>query len=87
MANRPRLDRDSLRVSEWPQVDDRALAGDVQAMYRRRRDAVRAYAAGEAMANILAMGVDRSMPREARAEAPEVIILDQPAPAAGMPGR
>ena len=35
----------------------------------------------------LAMSVDRSMPREARAEAPEVLILDQPAPAAGMPGR
>ena len=35
----------------------------------------------------VAMSVDRSMPREARAEAPEVILLDQPAPAAGIPGR
>ncbi len=69
MANRPRLDRDSLRVSEWPHVDDRALAGHVQAMYRRRRDAVRAYAAGEPMANILATGVDRHTLRRLLARA------------------
>jgi protoheme IX farnesyltransferase len=35
----------------------------------------------------VAMGVDRSLPRQARAEAPEVIILDQPSPASPIPGR
>jgi heme o synthase len=31
----------------------------------------------------VAMGVDRTLPREARAETPEVLILDQPEPTAG----
>jgi len=35
----------------------------------------------------LAMGVDRALPREAQAQAPEVLILDQPAPSAGPLGR
>lgn len=35
----------------------------------------------------VAMGVDRTIPREARAETPEVLILDQPAPATPIPGR
>jgi hypothetical protein len=35
----------------------------------------------------LAMGVDRSLPREAQAEAPEVLILEQPAPGGGPLGR
>lgn len=59
MANRPRLDRDSLRVGEWPQLDDRALTGDVRSLYRRRRDAVMAYVEGEPVASIVDMGVDR----------------------------
>lgn len=58
MANRPRLDRESLRVSEWPQLDERALAGDVQTLFRRRRDAVMAYVAGAPIADIVALGVD-----------------------------
>jgi heme O synthase-like polyprenyltransferase len=29
----------------------------------------------------VAMGVDRTLPREARAKTPEVLILDQPEPA------
>jgi len=35
----------------------------------------------------VAMSVDRSLPREAVAQAPNVLILDQPEPAAGLPGR
>lgn len=35
----------------------------------------------------VAMGVDRTIPREARAETPEVLILDQLAPATPIPGR
>jgi hypothetical protein len=33
------------------------------------------------------MSVDRALPREAVAQAPNVLILDQPEPAAGLPGR
>jgi protoheme IX farnesyltransferase len=35
----------------------------------------------------VAMSVDRSLPREAVAQAPHVLILDQPEPASGIPGR
>jgi putative transposase len=59
MANRPRLDRDSLRVGEWPQLDDRALDGDAQSLFRLRRDAVMAYVAGDPIDSVVAMGVDR----------------------------
>ena len=59
MANRPRVDRSSLRLADWPQVDDRALSEDVLALYRRRRGAVTAYAAGEPIADVATGGVDR----------------------------
>jgi putative transposase len=59
MASRPRIDRNSLRVRDWPHLDERALSSEVQALYRRRRDAVMAYVGGEPIANIVAMGVDR----------------------------
>jgi protoheme IX farnesyltransferase len=35
----------------------------------------------------VAMSVDRALPREAQAETPQVLILDQPAPVAGQLGR
>ncbi len=59
MANRPRVDRSSLRLADWPQVDDRALSEDLRTLYRRRRDAVTAYAAGEPIADVATGGVDR----------------------------
>jgi putative transposase len=59
MANRLRLDRDSLRIGEWPQLDDRVLDAQAQALYRQRRSAVMAYASGAPITSILAIGVDR----------------------------
>jgi protoheme IX farnesyltransferase len=35
----------------------------------------------------VAMSVDRALPREAQAETPQVLILDQPTPVAGPTGR
>lgn len=59
MASRPRLDRSSLRLREWPAVDDRALGDEVRATFRDRREALQAYANGALIADIEAGGVDR----------------------------
>lgn len=69
MPARPRLDRSSLRLMEWPPFDDRTLAGEALALYRLRRNAVMAYAAGEPMATVEAMGVDRHTVRRLVARA------------------
>ena len=59
MANRPRLDLDALRMREWPQFDDRVLAAEAKALYRRRRAAVLAYLRGAPIAEVETAGVDR----------------------------
>lgn len=56
-----RGDPRSLRLAEWPSLDDRALVEDVRASYLRRRQAVEAYARGDALERIeQASGVHRS---------------------------
>ena len=59
MLGRLRLDRSSLRLQEWPQIDDRVLADAAQATFRLRRDALRAYVGGTPMSEVEALGVDR----------------------------
>jgi putative transposase len=41
-----------LRLIDWPEVDAKALRADVRAEYRRRSEAVEAYARGAALADI-----------------------------------
>lgn len=59
MANRARPDRHSLRTREWPALDERVLDEGVKALFRRRRDALQAYANGARIADIESDGVDR----------------------------
>lgn len=51
----------SLRIAEWPRLDDKALQKPARAIYKARCAAVQAYAQGETIAAIeLAHGIDRS---------------------------
>jgi transposase InsO family protein len=59
MAKHPRGDRRSLRTPEWPALDDPLLDDVGQALFRRRRDALQAYANGARIADIESAGVDR----------------------------
>ena len=69
MAGRTRLDRASLRLSEWPLIDARALSDTDRATFERRRDALQAYADGTPVAEIEAGGVDRRSLRRLLARA------------------
>ena len=51
----------SLRIADWPRLDDKALLKPARAIYKARCAAVQAYAQGETIAAIeLAHGIDRS---------------------------
>ena len=61
MAQRKRQDRSSLRLAEWPGVDDRVLNERSRTSFRARQTAVQAYASGTTLDAIeAATGVRRA---------------------------
>jgi transposase InsO family protein len=59
MDKRSRIPRSELQISHWPPLDDRVLDPEAQVIYRRRREAVKAYASGASVSEAVRAGVDR----------------------------
>ncbi len=56
-----RIDPNTIRLSDWPQLDERVLTGDARSTFGQRRDAIEAYASGRSLLNIYeTWGIHRS---------------------------
>lgn len=57
----PRRDRQSLRLDDWPSLDEHTLATSIRQVFEQRRSAVQAYARGDQIEQIVATSsVNRS---------------------------
>ncbi len=51
------IDPNTIRLSDWPRLDERVLTGEARTTFGQRRDAIEAYAGGSSLAQ---WGIHRS---------------------------
>jgi hypothetical protein len=56
-----RIDPNTIRLSDWPQLDERVLTSEAQTTFGQRRDAIEAYASGSSLLQVYeTWGIHRS---------------------------
>ncbi|BDB29763.1 Mu transposase C-terminal domain-containing protein (plasmid) [Cupriavidus sp. P-10] len=56
-----RIDPNTIRLSDWPQLDERVLTSEARTTFGQRRDAIEAYASGSSLAQVYeTWGIHRS---------------------------